>query len=138
MDWYRLKVLWARAPVCHLRNAQLFIIAAYSLSRLVAYLGPLSPNQTPTQLAFVDQFIPLWLYCVAWALAMVLALGSILTRRFQPWAIGLSIALNGLWSLTFFLSWVFLDTPRSWVTAASYLAIMLMIATIGLTKERVS
>lgn len=124
------------APERWPRNVALIVLGAYSISRCLAYVGPLSPAQTPTQLVFVDQFIPIWVYATLWAVAAGLAIAAVFQRKFQPAAIGINAGLNFLWGLSFLLAWAFLDQPRSWVTSMSYFAISALTVAVGASQER--
>ena len=113
----------------------LAVVAIYSFSRTLAYVGPLSPDQRPAQLEFVDQSIPLWGYAAIWALGAALAVIAIWWRRLRPLAIGVNCGMNALWGLAFVLAWLFLDQQRSWVTGMSQLCIGALIICIGALKE---
>lgn len=120
------------------RNLALFAIGLLALTRCLAYVGPLSPNQSAAGLAFVDDLIPLWVYAILWGVASVFAFAAIFTRKAQPLALGANLGICLLWAGTYMLAWALLDSPRGWVTGTSYLVISLLIVSIGLTKERVT
>lgn len=112
------------------RGWGLLIMGAVGLARAWSYLEP-GLDQAPTQLAFVDDLIPLSTYAFVWIVVGLGCLHSIVWKPALPYAVGLFVGMHALWALSFLASWVWLDSSRAWVSAISYVALAGMGAVIA-------
>ncbi|OZC55050.1 hypothetical protein CH289_07600 [Rhodococcus sp. RS1C4] len=106
----------------------LVVVGFMSALRGWSYLGP-SPETTPTQLALVDQFVPLPVYSMAWIIVGLVAVLAAFTPRLFAGDAAYSalVGLNGLWALSFFWSWWVDDVSRAWVSALNYVLVALLV-----------
>lgn len=104
------------------RGWGLVLMGLACLARAWSYLEP-GLTAPPNQLAFVGEIIPFSSYSLVWAGAGVICFASVAVRRVMPWGFGLFAGLHLLWALSFFASWLVLESPRAWVSAISYITL---------------
>lgn len=114
----------------------LIILGLFALTRFIAYAGPLSPAQTPSQLEFIDETVPLWIYAIAWGVAGVVIIASARLERLRPTAIGLNVAMHSVWGILYMVSYLFYDSPRAWIASSTYLCIAAMVTWVGTRTRR--
>ncbi|MFF2026550.1 hypothetical protein ACFVUR_19305 [Stenotrophomonas bentonitica] len=119
-----------------LRRIALATLGLSSIVRGSSYIGPSSPNSAPSQLAFVDEVIPLSWYAVGWIVTGVVALVAVGWPRIQPAGFAFAIGFNLLWAFSFAASWLFLDVPRSYVSATSYATIAVLGFVVAALREK--
>lgn len=120
------------------RRIALATLGVSSIVRGASYIGPYSPNESPAQLAFVDQAIPLSWYAVGWITTGLFAVLAVFVRRLQSVGLSFAVFFNLLWACSFLLSWMFLDSPRAYLSAVSYLTIATLALCVGVLYERVT
>lgn len=122
----------------------LMVAGVASIVRGWAYFGPASPNRTPSQLTFVEQFAPLWAYGVLWLAVGVVSVIVVLVGQAQrgaraagvvlPHALAAAVTLNALWSMSYLWAQV-QGVPRAYLTGVSYASIALSLYLIGRLAE---
>ncbi|MGR6579257.1 hypothetical protein ACT89R_01630 [Rhodococcus qingshengii] len=118
------------------RRIALAALGISSIVRGLSYVGPRSPDETPAQLAFVDQVIPLSWYAVGWITTGLIALIAVAWRRMQPIGLAFAIGFNLLWALSYTAAQIWLHVPRAYVSAASYFTIAVLALCVAGMAER--
>ena len=113
-----------------LRIAALSVFAYGAISRGLAYVNAPSTSFT----TFVDAVVPLKVWAFVWIGAGLLILAGIWHRVVARWALSFGGSLWAVWGLSFYLSWIFDEQHRGWVTAGGFVTIagiMFIIAALA-------
>ncbi len=121
--WHWLKYSsrwwWAKDPKVGL----LLAFAAFSFSRMLAYLPSLHPEVLTYGLMLVSSFLSVPIYAGIWGLSGCLLVYLAFSRSWFPPAMAFVAAPPGLWAVAYLVS-TFSDhaTPRDGPTAGLYFA----------------
>lgn len=111
-----------------LRRVVLLAAAAGAFFRGLSYF-PTAVDGAPQQLTYVDWWAPM----PVWAGVWVTVAGLLVAALFIPQLaiVGMSgyVGLTSLWAASYIVSWIALDSPRSWLTGTT-LAVLAAFAAI--------
>lgn len=97
-------------------------MAAAAIMRAWSYLEP-GLTAPPNQLAFVGALIPVTAYAFVWLATGLTLILAVVWARLMPIAVAAFVGMHLLWALSFISSWMFLNSPRAWVSAISYVTL---------------
>lgn len=104
--------------------------------RGLAYLPTATHDLSPRSLTYVEAWLPLWVWGWVWIAGFVFLAAAIFVPRLAIPSMSVFVGMHMLWGVSFLMSWIFLDTPRSWVTGSSILALALFAAVLTMLIEK--
>lgn len=100
-------------------GAGLAALGVAALVRAVSYTpGNVNVDRNPAH--WLEGLLPVHAWAVVWLFIAAACLVAIIAPRLMPMAVGLSVALNFFWALSFVGLWVLGDSPRGYVSALGY------------------
>lgn len=100
-------------------GAGLAALGVAALVRAVSYTpGNVNVDRAPAH--WLESLLPIPAWGVVWLFIAAACLVAIITPRLMPMAVGLSVALNFFWALSFIGIWVLGESPRGYVSALGY------------------
>ena len=103
-------------------NACLAILGATALVRSVSY-APCFVDTDRTSAHWLEGLLPAPAWAIVWLLIAVACMAAIITPRLLPIAVGLTVAINTLWALSFIGITITGESTRGYVSALGYAAV---------------
>lgn len=103
-------------------NAGLAILGTTALVRAVSYT-PEFVNTERTPAHWLEGLLPTPAWSFVWLLIAVVCLAAIIAPRLLPMAVGMTVAINSLWALSFIGITITGESPRGYVSALGYAAV---------------
>ena len=103
-------------------NSGLAILGATALVRAVSY-APWFVNTERTPAHWLEGLLPAPAWSIVWLVIAVACMAAIITPRLLPIAVGLTVAINALWVLSFIGITITGESPRGYVSALGYAAV---------------
>lgn len=119
-----------------LRAVVLLSAALAAGFRGLAYLPAATSDMSVTSLTYVEAWVPLWVWSFVWLAGFVFLTVSVFVNRLAIPAMSVFVGMHVLWGTSFIMSWLFLETPRSWVTGTSVLIMGVFAAVLTILIER--
>lgn len=104
--------------------------------RGLAYLPAIADELAPASLTYVEAWLPLWAWAWVWLAGFVFLAAAVFLPRLAIPSMSVFVGMHMLWGISFLMSWIFLDTPRSWVTGSSILTLALFAAVLTMLIEK--
>ena len=125
-------------------NAGLAILGFTAIVRAVSYTpGFVNTDRNPAHWLEGLLSAPAW--AIVWLVIAVACLAAIITPRLLPIAVGLTVAINAMWALSFIGITITGESPRGYVSALGYAAVAFLtmwgfgrgreIASVRIEKE---
>ena len=103
-------------------NAGLAILGLTAIVRAVSYTpGFVNTDRNPAHWLEGLLSAPAW--AIVWLVIAVACMAAIITPRLLPVAVGLTVAINTLWALSFTGITITGESPRGYVSALGYAAV---------------
>ena len=103
-------------------NAGLAILGFTAIVRAVSYTpGFVNTDRNPAHWLEGLLSAPAW--AIVWLVIAVACMAAIITPRLLPIAVGLTVAINTLWALSFIGITITGESPRGYVSALGYAAV---------------
>ena len=102
-------------------NAGLAILGTTALVRAVSY-APWFVNTDRTPAHWLEGLLPAPAWAIVWLFIAVACMAAIITPRLLPMAVGMTVAINSLWALSFIGITITGESPRGYVSALGYFA----------------
>ena len=103
-------------------NAGLAILGATAFVRAVSYT-PFSVDASRNPAHWLEGLLPAPAWSIVWLLIAVACMAAIITPRLLPIAVGLTVAINALWALSFLGITITGESSRGYVSALGYAAV---------------
>ncbi|AOD23801.1 hypothetical protein IM25_21285 [Rhodococcus sp. p52] len=129
------EISWRTRPQHRkLRIAVLLTAAWCSLLRGIAYLP--STDGNPIYLTYVDWWLPMHAWAVLWITGGIALAGAPVYPRLAVPAMSVFVGMTTLWSVSYLMSWIFLDSPSSWLTGSTLAGMAVFAAILTALIER--
>ena len=103
-------------------NAGLAILGFTAIVRAVSYTpGFVNTDRNPAHWLEGLLSAPAW--AIVWLVIAVACMAAIITPRLLPVAVGLTVAINAMWALSFIGITITGESPRGYVSALGYFAV---------------
>ena len=103
-------------------NAGLAILGFTAIVRAVSYTpGFVNTDRNPAHWLEGLLSAPAW--AIVWLVIAVACMAAIITPRLLPIAVGLTVAINAMWALSFIGITITGESPRGYVSALGYAAV---------------
>lgn len=120
-----------------LRLVVLLTAAAFSTVRGVSYLLPRPATGTEAAaLTYVEAWLPLAVWAWVWLLLAAALVAAAVLRDLAIPAMSLFVGLLTLWGGSYLASWLFLQAPRAWLSAATMCTTALFASVLTMLVER--
>ena len=137
--------IWGKASrVVTSDQAGLAILGLTALVRAVSY-APWFVNTDRTPAHWLEGLLPAPAWSFVWLVIAVACMAAVITPRLLPIAVGLTVAINTLWALSFIGITITGESTRGYVSALGYAAVAFLtmwgfgrgrdIATVRIEKE---
>lgn len=103
-------------------NAGLAILGTTALVRAVSY-APFFVDTTRKPAHWLEELLPAPAWSIVWLLIAVACMVAIVTPLLLSTAVGLTVAINALWALSFIGITITGESSRGYVSALSYAAV---------------
>lgn len=103
-------------------QAGLAALGVTALVRAASY-APWFVNTARTPAHWLEGLLPVPAWSVVWLLIAVSCLAAIITPRLLPMAVGMTVAINAMWALSFIGITITGESPRGYVSALGYAAV---------------
>lgn len=103
----------------------LAILGAAALVRAVSYT-PWFVNTERDPAHWLEGLLPTPAWALVWLVIAVACVAAIITPRLLPTAVGMTVAINTLWALSFIGITITGESPRGYVSALGYAAVALL------------
>src|SRR5699024_5548626 len=103
-------------------NAGLAILGATALVRAVSY-APFFVDASRNPAHWLEGLRPRAAGSMVWLVIAVACVAAIITPRLLPIAVGLTVAINAMWALSFIGITITGESPRGYVSALGYAAV---------------
>ena len=103
-------------------NAGLAILGTTALVRAVSY-APWFVNTDRTPAHWLEGLLPAPAWAIVWLLIAAACMAAIIAPRLLPIAVGLTVAINALWAISFIGIWISGESTRGYVSALGYFAV---------------
>ena len=115
--------IWERASCAFTSDTTgLTILGATALVRAVSY-APWFVNTSRTPAHWLESLLPAPAWSIVWLVIAVACMAAIITPRLLPVAVGLTVAINALWALSFLGITITGESSRGYVSALGYFAV---------------
>ena len=115
--------IWGKASrVVTSDQAGLAILGVSALVRAVSY-APWFVNTERTPAHWLEGLLPAPAWSIVWLFIAVVCMAAVITPRLLPIAVGLTVAINTLWALSFIGITITGESPRGYVSALGYAAV---------------
>lgn len=130
------EIQWRSRPRHRVLRIAVLLTAAWcALLRGIAYI-PNATDGQPVYLTYVDWWLPMHAWAAVWiAGGLCLAAATIFTRLAIP-AMSVFVGMTTVWSASYLLSWIFLDSPSSWLTGSTLAGMAVFAAILTALIER--
>lgn len=125
-------------------QAGLAVLGVTALVRAVSY-APFSVDATRKPAHWLEGLLPAPAWSIVWLLIAAACMVAIIAPRLLPIAVGLTVAINAMWALSFIGITITGESPRGYVSALGYAAVAFLtmwgfgrgrdIATVRIEKE---
>src|SRR5690625_2328909 len=125
-------------------NAGLAILGTTALVRAVSY-APFLVDAGRNPADWLEGPVPAPAWSIVWLVIAVACMVAIITPRLLPVAVGLTVAINAMWALSFIGITITGESPRGYVSALGYAAVAFLtmwgfgrgreIASVRIEKE---
>lgn len=119
-----------------LRTTVLITAALMAGLRGLAYIPSVYGERSAASLTFIETWLPLTVWGWIWISGLVFLLASIFVPRLAIPSMSVFVGMHVLWGTSFVMSWLFLDSPRSWITGSSIIGIAIFGAVLTILMER--
>lgn len=102
----------------------LLIISLATIAKGIVYLPPFTNGH---EIPAVERWIPTTLAAVVWTVAGAMGIASWALKRFGAPMVGICVGLHTLWALLYISGWAAGESPRGYVTAILYVAIVAVV-----------
>lgn len=103
-------------------GAGLATLGVAALVRAVSYTpGNVNVDRNPVH--WLEGLLPAPAWAVVWLLIAVACMAAIITPRLLPMAVGMTVAINALWALSFIGITITGESSRGYVSALGYAAV---------------
>ena len=103
-------------------KAGLAVLGVSALVRAVSY-APWFVNTDRTPAHWLEGLLSAPAWSIVWLFIAVACMAAIITPRLLPIAVGLTVAINALWALSFLGITITGESPRGYVSALGYAAV---------------
>ena len=103
-------------------NAGLAILGTTALVRAVSY-APFFVDASRNPAHWLEGLLPAPAWSIVWLIIAVACISAIITPRLLPIAVGLTVAINAMWALSFIGITITGESPRGYVSALGYAAV---------------
>ena len=103
-------------------KAGLAVLGVSALGRAVSY-APWFVNTDRTPAHWLEGLLPAPAWAIVWLFIAVACMAAIITPRLLPMAVGMTVAINSLWALSFIGITITGESPRGYVSALGYAAV---------------
>lgn len=103
-------------------QAGLAVLGVTAFVRAVSY-APFFVNTTRNPAHWLEGLLPTPAWSIVWLLIAVACMVAIITPRLLPIAVGLTVAINAMWALSFIGITITGESPRGYVSALGYAAV---------------
>lgn len=103
-------------------HAGLAILGIAALVRAFSY-APFVVNTNRSPAHWLEGLLPAPAWSIVWLLIAVVCMAAIIAPRLLPMAVGLTVAINALWALSFIGITVTGESSRGYVSALGYAAV---------------
>lgn len=103
-------------------NAGLAILGTTAFVRAVSY-APFFVNASRNPAHWLEGLLPAPAWSIVWLLIAVACMAAIITPRLLPIAVGMTVAINMMWALSFIGITITGESPRGYVSALGYFAV---------------
>ena len=115
--------IWGQASrVVTSDQAGLAVLGVSALVRAVSY-APWFVNTDRTPAHWLEGLLPAPALAIVWLLIAAACMAAIITPRLLPIAVGLTVAINAMWALSFIGITITGESPRGYVSALGYAAV---------------
>ena len=108
---YRRRIWGKASRAVTSDNAGLAILGTTALVRAVSY-APWFVDTDRTPAHWLEGLLPAPAWSIVWLLIAVACMAAIITPRLLPVAVGLTVAINALWALSFIGITITGESPR--------------------------
>lgn len=115
-------------------GAGLAALGIAALVRAVSY-APAFVNENRNPVHWLEGLLPAPAWAVVWLLIVVACMTAIITPRLLPMAVGMTVAINALWALSFIGITITGESSRGYVSALGYAAVA-FLTTWGFGRGR--
>ena len=137
--------IWGKASrVVTSDQAGLAVLGVTAFVRAVSY-APFFVNTSRNPAHWLEGLLPAPAWSIVWLLIAVACMVAIITPRLLPIAVGVTVAINTMWALSFIGITITGESPRGYVSALGYAAVAFLtmwgfgrgrdIATVRIEKE---
>lgn len=117
------KRIWEKAShVVTSDQAGLAVLGVTALVRAVSY-APFSVDATRKPAHWLEGLLPAPAWPIVWLLIAAACMVAIIAPRLLPIAVGLTVAINSMWALSFIGITITGESPRGYVSALGYAAV---------------
>lgn len=115
--------IWEKAPRAVTSDkAGLAILGVTALVRAVSYTpGFVNTQRNPAH--WLEGLLPTPAWAVVWLLIAAVCIAAIIAPLLLPIAVGMTVAINTLWALSFIGITITGESPRGYVSALGYAAV---------------
>lgn len=103
-------------------QAGLAVLGVTAFVRAVSY-APFFVDTTRNPAHWLEGLLPAPAWSIVWLLIAVACMVAIITPRLLPIAVGLTVAINSMWALSFIGITITGESPRGYVSALGYAAV---------------
>ena len=103
-------------------QAGLAVLGVTALVRAVSY-APFSVDTTRNPAHWLEGLLPAPAWSIVWLIIAVACMAAIITPRLLPMAVGMTVAINSLWAISFIGITITGESPRGYVSALGYFAV---------------
>ncbi|WP_371053647.1 hypothetical protein [Rhodococcus gordoniae] len=101
----------------------------------MAYI-PAVADDKPAYLTYIDWWLPMHIWAVAWILGAAALVAATVWTRFAIPAMSIFVGMTSVWAASYLISWVFLDSPSSWLTGSTLAGMAVFAAILTALIER--
>ena len=115
--------IWGKASrVVTSDQAGLAVLGVTALVRAVSY-APFSVDTTRNPAHWLEGLLPAPAWSIVWLIIAVACMAAIITPRLLPMAVGMTVAINAMWAISFIGITITGESPRGYVSALGYFAV---------------
>ena len=103
-------------------QAGLAVLGVTALVRAVSY-APFSVDTTRNPAHWLEGLLPAPAWSIVWLIIAVACMAAIITPRLLPMAVGMTVAINAMWAISFIGITITGESPRGYVSALGYFAV---------------
>ena len=130
------EIEWRSRPRHRKLRVVVLLTAAWcALLRGAAYIPEVTAGR-PVYLTYVDWWLPMSVWAGVWiTVALALAAATICTKL-AVLAMSAFVGMTSVWAASYLLSWIFLDSPSSWLTGSTLAGMAVFAAILTTLIER--